>query len=57
VFITFIMMRRTARPMVALGRCPWPNALLPLLMPSRGAIGPLTTSAIAEPPVLLAGPW
>ncbi len=56
MFITFIMMRRTARPMVALGRWPWPNALLPLLMPSRAAIGPLTTSAIAEPPVLLAGP-
>ena len=56
MFIAFIMMSRTARPMVAFGRWPWPKALLPLLMPSRRAIGPLTISTMAEPPVLLAGP-
>ena len=56
VFITFIIVSRTARPIVALGRWPWPKALLPALIPSRCATGPLTMSTIAEPPVLLAGP-
>ena len=37
VFITFIMTRRTARPIVALGAMPWPNALLPELMPMPAA--------------------
>jgi hypothetical protein len=56
VFITFIMVSRTARPMVALGRCPWPKALLPWLIASFPTIGPLTIRTMAEPPVLLAGP-
>src|SRR5438876_609215 len=30
-----------ARPMVALARLPWPNALTPLFMPIRRATGPL----------------
>ena len=56
MFIAFIMTSRTARPIVALGRWPWPKALLPLLIRSARATGPLTMSTIAEPPVLLAGP-
>ena len=55
--MAFIIVRRTARPIVALGRHPWPKALLPELSPRRRAIGPLTISTIAEPPVLDAGPW
>src|SRR3989441_4049214 len=39
---TFWRMRRTARPMTALARWPWPSALAPALIPRRGAIGPLT---------------
>src|SRR3989454_5524402 len=39
---TFWRMRRTARPMAALARWPWPSALAPALIPRRGAIGPLT---------------
>ena len=57
MFITFIMVRRTARPIVALARVPWPNALLPEFTPMRRAMGPLTIKTMAEPPVLLAGPW
>ena len=57
MFMTFIMTSRTARPIVALARVPWPKALLPEFTPSVFAIGPFTMRTSADPPVLEAGPW
>ena len=43
---------RTARPIVALARLPWPKALWVAFMPITVRTGPLTTMNGALPPVL-----
>src|SRR5438552_10598309 len=52
----FSVMSRIARPRVALARRPGPNTLPPALKSSRCRIGPLTTTSVAEPPVLVMAP-
>ena len=54
---TFIRMRRTARPMVALARLPGPNRFTSAFMAMSSVTGPLTTSSGAEPPVEAVEPW
>ena len=53
----FSSINRMARPIVAFARFPGPKTFAPELRHSVFASGPLTMSTIAEPPVLLAGPW
>ena len=47
------MVKRRARPMVALARCPDPNTAVPLLMPKVCVIVPLTMTTGAAPPVVV----
>ena len=47
------MVSRRARPMVALARWPEPRTAVPLWMPIRSAIGPLTITTSAAPPVVV----
>ena len=53
----FIAVSRTARPMVALARNPWPNRFPRLLIPSSCRTGPLTSSRDAVPVVLCQMPF
>jgi hypothetical protein len=47
---------RIARPIVAFARQPGPKTLPPALKPRRWRIGPLTTTSVADPPVLVIAP-
>ena len=47
------MVSRRARPMVALARWPEPRTAVPLWMPSRPAMGPLTMTTGVAPPVVV----
>ena len=48
---------RTARPMVALARLPWPSAPSFMFIPMRSRIGPLMTSTGLAPMVVAITPW
>jgi hypothetical protein len=51
-----MMSRRSARPIVALGRLPLPSTLWVAFMPRLSRIGPFTTTKGALPPVLAVTP-
>ncbi len=55
--VTFMLIRRTARPMVELALAPGRKTLTPELISSSLAIGPFTTISWAELPVLAWLPW
>ena len=54
---TLRMTRRTARPMAALARFPWPSAPRRMFMPMWWRMGPFTTIAGAAPIVVAQTPW